>query len=121
MASINIDGATISRLSPSHSAGKTVVQMQNGCICCTLRGDLLAELAKLAWSKSFDYVVVESSGISEPQQVAETFSVELSERMVLVEDEEGGEGMSREDREVLEEVYVCFFEFAFVWFLQHAR
>ena len=50
--------------------------------------------------------------------MAETFSVELSERMVLVEDEEGGEGMSREDREVLEEVYVFFFEFAFVWFLQ---
>lgn len=61
-----------------------VVALQNGCICCTLRGDLLTELVRLAEVASFDYVIIESSGISEPEQVAETFDKRLIEQITTV-------------------------------------
>ena len=45
------------------------MQLQNGCICCTLREDLLREVSSLVSQGAFDYIVIESTGISEPQQV----------------------------------------------------
>eukprot|EP00762_Andalucia_godoyi_P002359 ANDGO_02767.mRNA.1 COBW domain-containing protein DDB_G0274527 len=53
-----------------------IVQLQNGCICCTLRDDLLQEVARLSALKQFDYLLIEGTGIAEPMQVAETFSFE---------------------------------------------
>ena len=74
-----------------------MIQMENGCICCTLRGDLLVELARLAWNEQ-GFVVIESSGISEPQQVAETFTTELTEAMI------DAEGMEPDEKEVFARV-----------------
>ena len=74
MSDINIDAATIkSDVSLNHSNEK-LVEMSNGCICCTLREDLLIEVGKLAKDGRFDYLVIESTGISEPLPVAETFT-----------------------------------------------
>ncbi|MFP3425160.1 zinc metallochaperone GTPase ZigA [Pseudoalteromonas sp. SIMBA_162] len=74
MNDINIDAATIkSDVSLNHSNEK-LVEMSNGCICCTLREDLLIEVGKLAKDGRFDYLVIESTGISEPLPVAETFT-----------------------------------------------
>lgn len=111
MASVNIDGTLVTRSNNSRVRNdkgeirvkEKVVQMQNGCICCTLRSDLLTELARLAWSDAgFDHVVIESSGISEPQQVAETFTAELTEAMI------DAEGMDNEEKEIFDKVSVVF-------------
>ena len=74
MSEINIDAATIKNdVSLNHSNEK-LVEMSNRCICCTLREDLLVEVGKLAKDGRFDYLVIESTGISEPLPVAETFT-----------------------------------------------
>jgi G3E family GTPase len=107
MASVNVDANLIARTNDARRdkvggemrVKEKVVQMQNGCICCTLRSDLLTELARLAWSEDgFDHVVIESSGISEPQQVAETFTTELTEAMI------DAEGMETEEKETFVKV-----------------
>ena len=56
-----------------------MLEMSNGCICCTLREDLLNQLRELASSNKYDAVLIESSGISEPMQVSETFFVDLED------------------------------------------
>jgi G3E family GTPase len=74
MSEINIDaqlirqgGAALNRVE------EKLIEMSNGCICCTLREDLLVEVSKLASEGHFDYLLIESTGISEPMPVAETF------------------------------------------------
>ena len=76
MSEINIDSEIIKNdVSLNHSEEK-LVELSNGCICCTLREDLLIEVNKLASEGRFDYLVIESTGISEPLPVAETFTFE---------------------------------------------
>lgn len=74
MSEVNIDAAVLkNEVSLNHQQEK-LVEMSNGCICCTLREDLLVEVSALAHSGKFDYLVIESTGISEPLPVAETFT-----------------------------------------------
>lgn len=75
MSSVNIDAAMVRDGGAAlHHTEEKLVQMDNGCICCTLREDLLHEVTKLAESGQFDYLLIESTGISEPMPVAETFT-----------------------------------------------
>jgi len=74
MSEINIDGSQVQRDVTLNRAEEKLVEMSNGCICCTLREDLLEEVAKLARDGRFDYLLIESTGISEPLPVAETFT-----------------------------------------------
>ncbi len=74
MSEINIDGGEVQRDVSLNRAEEKLVEMSNGCICCTLREDLLEEVGKLAREGRFDYLLIESTGISEPLPVAETFT-----------------------------------------------
>lgn len=74
MSEINIDGAEVQRDVTLNRAEEKLVEMSNGCICCTLREDLLKEVSQLAKEGRFDYLLIESTGISEPLPVAETFT-----------------------------------------------
>ncbi|KAJ5948308.1 hypothetical protein N7466_001323 [Penicillium verhagenii] len=86
MSQLNIDAALIRNHKVSQTQEK-MIQLQNGCICCTLRGDLLSELARLTKLDEIQYVIIESTGISEPMQVAETFTAEFSTAMLEAEDQ----------------------------------
>lgn len=84
MSEVNIDaqlvaggGAKLSR------TDEKLVEMTNGCICCTLREDLLVEVASLAREGRFDYLLIESTGISEPAPVADTFTFALGDGQAL--------------------------------------
>jgi len=74
MSEINIDSAIVQSEVSLNRSEEKLVEMSNGCICCTLREDLLEEVTKLAKEGRFDYLVIESTGISEPLPVAETFT-----------------------------------------------
>ena len=86
MAELNIDGQTILRTTHKEHENemtgqvvrtkKEIVTLENGCICCTLRGDLIREIQRIQEQQTFDYVLIESTGIAEPQQVAESFCVD---------------------------------------------
>ena len=76
MSEINIDKSMVQNDVTLNHKEEKLVEMSNGCICCTLREDLLIEVAKLAKSRKFDYLLIESTGISEPLPVAETFTFE---------------------------------------------
>ncbi|HWT62763.1 MAG TPA: GTP-binding protein, partial [Ochrobactrum sp.] len=74
MSEINIDAALVREGGADLSrTEEQLVEMTNGCICCTLRDDLLKEVAQLASQDRFDYLLIESTGISEPLPVAATF------------------------------------------------
>ena len=76
MASVNVDAELVRR---GTAVLDKVVELSNGCICCTLREDLLTSLTALAAERRFDHVLVESTGISEPLPVAETFTFDDAE------------------------------------------
>lgn len=76
MSEINIDATQIKNSVTLSRTEEKLVEMSNGCICCTLREDLLEEVTRMAKEGRFDYLVIESTGISEPLPVAETFTFE---------------------------------------------
>ncbi|CCE80152.1 Piso0_003253 [Millerozyma farinosa CBS 7064] len=98
MSKLNIDAELIENHNIIKKEEK-LIQLQNGCICCTLRGDLLEELISLARNNQFDYIIIESTGISEPMQVAETFSTEFTETMLQAEG-----SIENKDEKVLREI-----------------
>ena len=84
MSEVNIDAALVRDGGADLSrTEEQLVEMTNGCICCTLREDLLVEVARLALAGKFDYLLIESTGISEPLPVAETFTFEDEEGQSL--------------------------------------
>jgi len=137
MSEVNIDAALV-RGGPSVThVEQRLVEMSNGCICCTLRDDLLQEVARLAAEGRFDYLVIESTGISEPVPVAQTFTfvdeqgTSLSEvarldTMVTVVDAgaffdevaradflaDRGESLGEEDRRTVADLLIDQVEFA---------
>ena len=74
MSEVNIDAQLVRNENVLHHTEEKLVEMSNGCICCTLREDLLQEVQRLAAEGRFDYLLIESSGISEPLPVAQTFT-----------------------------------------------
>jgi G3E family GTPase len=86
MSEINIDAQLVKNENILSRTEEKLVEMSNGCICCTLREDLIIEVQKLAEENRFDYLLIESTGISEPVPIAQTFSFT---------DEENGIDLSR--------------------------
>ncbi|MBU3012713.1 GTP-binding protein [Polaribacter vadi] len=76
MSEVNIDAQFIENENTLSRTEEKLVEMSNGCICCTLREDLMIEVEKLAKQNKFDYLLIESTGISEPIPVAQTFTFE---------------------------------------------
>ncbi len=74
MSEINVDAGLVAGEAGLSRTEEKLVEMSNGCICCTLREDLLREVERLADEGRFDYILIESTGISEPVPIAQTFS-----------------------------------------------
>ena len=74
MSEVNIDAELVKNENTLSRTEEKLVEMSNGCICCTLREDLMEEVERLAKENRFDYLLIESTGISEPIPVAQTFS-----------------------------------------------
>ena len=83
MSEVNIDADLVRADTELSRTDETLVEMSNGCICCTLRDDLLVEVNRLAEEKRFDYLLIESTGISEPLPVAATFEFRDEEGLSL--------------------------------------
>ncbi len=81
MSEVNVDARLVNEQNVLSRTEEKLVEMSNGCICCTLREDLMIEVEKLANEGRFDYLLIESTGISEPVPIAQTFS--------FVDDEKG--------------------------------
>lgn len=86
MSEVNIDAQLVENEGSLSRTEEKLVEMSNGCICCTLREDLMVEVERLAKENRFDYLVIESTGISEPVPVAQTFTFQ---------DEENGIDLSK--------------------------
>lgn len=137
MSEINIDASFVNNDVSLNRSEEKLVEMSNGCICCTLREDLLVEVRKLSQSGKYDYLVIESTGISEPLPVAETFTfadedgVSLSDvakldTMVTVVDavnflrdfdeakylQEAGESLGEDDERSVSDLLIDQVEFA---------
>jgi len=82
MSEVNIDAALVGGEAQLSRTDEKLVEMSNGCICCTLREDLLREVNDLARAGKFDYLLVESTGIAEPMPVAETFTFDSLSRLL---------------------------------------
>lgn len=74
LAAVNIDAALVRDAAALSHVREQLVEMSNGCICCTLRDDLLTEIRRLAGERRFDAILIESTGIAEPMPIAETFT-----------------------------------------------
>ena len=79
MSEVNIDSQLVEKETVLSRTEEKLVEMSNGCICCTLRDDLVKEVTRLARDGNFDYLLIESTGISEPLAVAQTFSYAFDE------------------------------------------
>ncbi|MDE2675943.1 MAG: zinc metallochaperone GTPase ZigA [Paracoccaceae bacterium] len=137
MSEVNIDANLVERDGNLSRSEEKLVEMSNGCICCTLREDLLMEVRKLAEEGKFDYLLIESTGISEPLPVAATFDfrdedgnslsdVSQLDTMVTVVDaanliknysstdflKDQGESLGEEDERTLVDLLVDQIEFA---------
>ncbi|AZA89467.1 Uncharacterized GTP-binding protein YjiA [Chryseobacterium nakagawai] len=74
MSEVNIDARLVENQNTLSRTEEKLVEMSNGCICCTLREDLMEEVERLAHENRFDYLLIESTGISEPIPIAQTFT-----------------------------------------------
>lgn len=81
MSEVNIDARLVKNQVVFSRTEEKLVEMSNGCICCTLREDLIKEVSSLARQGRFDYLLIESTGISEPIPVAQTFSFETGDAL----------------------------------------
>lgn len=85
LAAVNIDASLVKDAASLSRVEERLVELSNGCICCTLRDDLLAEVRKLASEGRFDAILIESTGIAEPMPIAETFAFTDDEGRTLAD------------------------------------